>query len=412
MKSYRIDAVEITKAERDDQGFLQVGGVIARVGVQEYLIDGQVVRELRREDEVIKSVKTFARKPITLEHPKEFVTSENANEFLKGMTSTVTYQDGLVIDPEMSITHQDAIEAGLSTHKQLSAGYLVDVLPESGTWIDTHGVQGTIGQTYEYDAVQVNIEANHVALVTEARAGKVASLKLDSTEDDISVGINTRMDQSKINIEIQTDDIDMSENIAKNDTAQWLERLDAAKADAREITAKFDALDKEFKELQGKFDATEAIVAEKDSEITILSEKLEASEKAQLNDEAISSEVTARVAMWSLVGAHLDGVEADYSKSVLDIKKLYLSTKIDAAKVADASEDTINGMWLVLEPKNDGSDAPKEDNKEFDSALDAQKAALDALNSEVTDQYKSAATLRAEAEQKYREQLASTRLIK
>ena len=76
-KHFRIDAVEIKSARIDDQGFMQVGGVIARVGVQEYMIDGNLVRELRPESEVIKSARTFVRKPMTLNHPPTFVTSEN-----------------------------------------------------------------------------------------------------------------------------------------------------------------------------------------------------------------------------------------------------------------------------------------------------------------------------------------------
>lgn len=398
----RIDNVEIQSARIDELGFLQVGGVIGRVGVQEYVIDGQIVRELRPESEVIKSARTFVRKPVTLNHPENFVTAENTDSFMKGMTSMVQYRDGLLIDPEMTISHQDAIEAGLTTHKQVSCGYLVEVKPESGVWIDTHGVQGEKGAEYQYDAVQTNIRGNHVALVTEARAGQIASLKLDS-DNAASIGISNRVDSSKITIEHENNEEhdQMSEpNVKVDQTDAWLARLDAAKAEITELTQKFDelaaaktAMEAEKAELQGKVDAYEVQVKE-------LEQQVKDSKAAVLSDEQIALETAGRVALWNKVGSHLDGVEVDYSKSQLEIKKLFLATKVDAAKVAEASEDAINGMWLVLEPKEDAKP---------ESKTEAQKEVIDAPVEITEEENQDAMSKAEEARKKFAERLRDAR---
>lgn len=402
----RIDAVEIKTARIDDQGFMQVGGVIARTGVQEYLIDGQIVRELRPETEVIKSAKTFVRKPMTLNHPPVFVTADNTESYMKGMTSTVTYQDGLLIDPEMTISHQDAIDASLTSHKQLSAGYLVEVKPESGVWIDKNGVQGEKGAEYAYDAVQTNIIGNHVALVEQARAGKIASLKFDGM-DNVRVGYSTRTDESKITIDNNLD-IETMTDIKTDATDKWLERLDAAKAELTELTSKFDALNSEMEtlraengELKGKVDAYETKVSELEAQVK------EATD-SKMTDEQIASEVANRVSMWSLVSPHLDGVEVDYSKSELEIKKLFLATKVDSEKVANASEDMIAGMWTVLAPKADEAPA-KEDSK-----TEAQAETLDSMHGvEVQSNEDVALNTKAirDAHKKIAEDLAANRLF-
>lgn len=398
-QAYRIDAVEIKSARIDEQGFMQVGGVIARVGVQEYMVDGTIVRELRPESEVIKSAKTFVRKPMTLNHPPVFVNADNATDYLKGMTSTIQYQDGLLIDTEMSITHQDAIEAGLSTHKQLSAGYLVDLKPESGVWVDIHGVQGEPGKSYEYDAVQTNIQGNHVALVEQARAGKIASLKLDSATSN--VGYAVRNDESKIIIDNKLDDKKMSD-IKNDQTEAWLARLDAAKEEAKTLSAKFDSLSAEYEqvkaekaELSGKVDAYEAKVAE-------LETKVAEANEARLTNDQIAAEVQSRVALWNLVTPHLDGVEVDYSKSELEIKKVFLSTKVDAAKVEAASEEMIAGMWTVLAPKSDTK-------PEVESKTEEQAQVIDSTeNVEISDAGMStAAKRRKEAEKALADQMKS-----
>ena len=398
---YRIDSVEVQSAHIDEQGFLQVGGVIGRVGVQEYVIDGQIVRELRPENEVIKSARTFARKPITVDHPPSFVTSENADSFMKGMTSTVQYKDGLLIDPAMSVTHEDGVQAGLTSHKQVSCGYLVQVKPESGVWIDTHGVQGEPGAEYQYDAVQTDIRGNHVALVPHARAGEIASLKLDGK--DIKVGYSQKFDESKITVEKLYKDNVMTEEKKVDQTEAWLARLDAAKeevaaatAKVDELTANFEALEAEKAELQGKVDAYEVQVKE-------LEQKVVDSEAAIMTNEQIAAETQARVELWNKVSSHIDGVEVDYSKSQLEIKKLYLATKVDAAKVAEATEEAINGMWLVLEPKEDAKVSTDEQKEVIDAPVEVtenedrgSKKKLEEARKNFADRLKNARKNRAE----------------
>lgn len=101
----------------------------------------------------------------------------------------------------------------------------------------------------------------------------------------------------------------------------------------------------------------------------------------------------------------MDGVDIDYSKSELEIKKLFLATKVDAAKVAAATPEFVDGMWTVL--------APKADSKE-DSKTNAQAETLDSMFG-VTVQSNDTVALNSQAlvdaRKKVNEALAKNRLF-
>ena len=176
---YRQDFVEIPSNPKvDDNGYIRTEGIIARIGVQEYQQNGETIREFRPPEEVKKSAESFQRQPITLNHPPMLVNAENAANYSKGLSGEVDYENGL-LEAELTITHKDAVEAATTSHKQLSNGYLCEVEDSSGTWTDEEGLVGEKGKQYQYDRIQKNIKGNHIALVKRARAGDVASLKLD-----------------------------------------------------------------------------------------------------------------------------------------------------------------------------------------------------------------------------------------
>ena len=82
MEAIRYDRTEI-KATRTDEGYLVDTPIVGRVGIQLYKnADGTIRRELRPAEEVfhVDSLKSFAGKPVTDEHPGEPVTAKNAKQ--------------------------------------------------------------------------------------------------------------------------------------------------------------------------------------------------------------------------------------------------------------------------------------------------------------------------------------------
>lgn len=157
------------------EGFLLCAGVaIARTGRQVYSTaelpldgdaDGLIMVE-RDADAVFDeaTLASFEGKPVTIDHPDEFVNPSNWKTLSVGVTQNVRRGDGIADDlllADLLITDQQAIEAVRGKDlREVSCGYEAD---------------------YEQDAPgkgrQLNIVGNHVALVERGRAGPRCSIK-------------------------------------------------------------------------------------------------------------------------------------------------------------------------------------------------------------------------------------------
>lgn len=150
------------------EGFLVcVGVAIARTGVMDYA-DGEtpiaagedgIVKISRDAEEVFKEVTiaSFNGKPITIQHPKDFVSAENWKELAKGTIQNPRRGKGeqendLIAD--LLITDAQAIALVKNGLREVSCGYEAEYV-ETGL--------GT--------GKQKNIIGNHLALVNEGRAG-------------------------------------------------------------------------------------------------------------------------------------------------------------------------------------------------------------------------------------------------
>lgn len=187
MLVYRYDVGSIGEVERLDNGFLRCPGQLSRVGVFPYLQpDGSVRKELRLPDEVFRadSLATFEDAPLTNGHPpvgQRRLTAKNANRFSVGHVRDVR-QDGDTIVAKIMITDAKAIAEAEAGKRQLSNGYRCDLELKQGV---TDGITG-IPDGLRYDAIQRNIQGNHVAIVNKGRAGESSSLRLDH-DDAIQV---------------------------------------------------------------------------------------------------------------------------------------------------------------------------------------------------------------------------------
>ena len=163
-----IDAkdVRITK-----DGYLVAMPRVARTGIQLYTGDEmgkpemEVVRVYRPEAEVFNkdSMHSFAFRPITDNHPPVQVDSKNWKDFASGLSGGEVARDGEFLRVPMTVMDQTVINKYNDGKAELSVGYTADIKWQTGT---------DPGSGMQYDAIQTNIRANHIAVVDAARGGK------------------------------------------------------------------------------------------------------------------------------------------------------------------------------------------------------------------------------------------------
>lgn len=168
-EKFDFSAGDLARPETTADGYWKLEGKVARTGIQIYSDGkGNVIRELRLEGDVKKSLDGFALIPLTNGHPPGLVDPTNAKQYVAGAVGAAEYADGWVKAP-ITVWTKDAIDAIRDGRAQLSVGYQCALVMEPGEW-----------QGQKYDARQTEITVNHVALVDAARAGPEARLRLDA----------------------------------------------------------------------------------------------------------------------------------------------------------------------------------------------------------------------------------------
>lgn len=162
------------KRSTTPEGFLVCHDVpIARTGIQLYTGDevpidpgpDGLIRIERLPEEVFReeTVRSFEGKPVTVEHPNDFVTPDNWGSVAVGITTNVRRGEGIQDDlliADLVITDKAAIE------------YVNKELPEVSS-----GYQAVYQQTDAGRGLQRDIVGNHVALVERGRAGPRCSIQ-------------------------------------------------------------------------------------------------------------------------------------------------------------------------------------------------------------------------------------------
>jgi len=164
-----------------DEGFLVVPAAISRSGIQVYMAlelglqdrdPEETVNVYRPEDEVFHpdSLKSFANKVVTNDHPASLVDSSNAKELSVGHSGPEVIRDGIYAKTILHIVDAKAIKDIESGKVELSNGYTSDITLE----------QGVTPEGMKYDAIQRNIKGNHIALVEKGRCGVACKLSDNS----------------------------------------------------------------------------------------------------------------------------------------------------------------------------------------------------------------------------------------
>lgn len=321
-----FDKLNLTsKREYTDEGFLRVPARIARTGIQVYSAGELGLRDLdpntpvniyRPEEEVFSdtSLKSFAAKPITNDHPPELVTSKNAKKYSVGMSSETVSRSGDFAETLLTITDDKAIQAVESGKVELSNGYLSDI-----EW-----AEGVTPSGEHYFGIQRNIRGNHIAIVDKGRAGPQCKV--------FDTGKN---EGETMKIKIDGVDFEMSDQAAQavekqlkrlSDTEEELKKKD------EELKKKEDEMEEAKNEAKKTEDSLQAKLDDAKSKILSISDidKL-AAERANFIDSAtkvfadlkpagkdnltIMREVVAN----KCPNVTLDSVSEDYVKARFDM---------------------------------------------------------------------------------------------
>ena len=170
-RNYRKDSLKLDQTYYTEEGYLIDHPVVTRCGIFEYAdpdAENGIRRELRLPEEVFseKSLASYEGKPVVISHDAGEIDKNNVHDEQIGTILSKGYQDGNKVRCKIVIHNTDALkDCGL---RELSLGYGL-------TLDETPGVHD--GQ--KYDAIQRDIEVNHLALVGVARAGERARLNID-----------------------------------------------------------------------------------------------------------------------------------------------------------------------------------------------------------------------------------------
>jgi len=328
MRNLRFDASRFSKTKITDEGYLETEAIATRSGIFLYRNnDGSIEKELRHPDDVFKadSLKSMQMLPITDGHPDgRLVDSKSVKSLQIGHVGQNIKVDGKYIRVPLTITDSDSIEKIKSGKNQLSLGYTTNLIKEAGEY-----------NSQKYDSRQTDIKYNHLAIVSLARAGAAASIKLDE-------GDAIQLDDEEI--KVITDDNSKNKSKQKRGRSMKKIMLDGIEYEAspevlnayiKEKT-RADALTAESEKSKGTIDALK-------DENTKLKTKVDEFESKLT--ENVDAAVKARVTIIDSAKSILDKEVKLDDMSNIDIKKAVILAVSKDAKLDEASEDYINARF-------------------------------------------------------------------
>lgn len=345
----RLDLMPIGRAQRLDNGFLRVPITVTRVGIFVYRQDdGTEWREFRPPEEVFKpeSIESLKGVPATNEHPDfGLLDSENAAEVMVGFTSDQVERKDDFLTTYMTLTEKSTIaEVEGRKKSEISAGYLVDVIPKKGTW-----------RGERYDAIQTNIRYNHVAVVKRGRAGSEVRIHLDSKDqrslrlDSFLTPGETKLKEDNMEKILTINGVDYKLSAeayaaisgrftADSQTITGLqEKLKTAEAERATAQGRADSFETEIKKLKdANADAngkTIKLDSDEFREAVAKRVSLELFAKKRLDSDI--TKMSDRDIMIALIKLDDEGFKAEGRKG----EDLYLQARLDAMMDAAANDD-------------------------------------------------------------------------
>ncbi len=351
------DAKARSKATIDETtGFLTAPVTLARVGVQHYygvelgIADRASERfgVFRSPTEVFseESIDSFVNLVSTNDHPSMPVTVANVKDLQVGTVSGVEAQkDEGVLNGTLTITDEFLIKNIKDGKVEVSVGYAHELKEEKGTH-----------KGIDYDFVQTDIRANHLAIVDAGRCGAACKITIDKKESPVE---KVTID----GIEFEIDSSQLAQAIRKQQVAHdaETEKLEKEKTDAE--------LEKE--KMKKEKDKAEA---EKDS----LSKDAES-----FTADAISKMVTDKALLLETARGILGDKMPECLSCDKEIKAAVVD-KVNGMDVSGKSDEYINAAYDMAILKADktkksigdlNKDFQNDDNKNTRSASQAKYVA-------------------------------------
>lgn len=335
------DRVGVGQLKETQQGYLVATARVARTGVQLYLASelgdvasaagfapGDTVSVYRHADEVFNkdSLNTITRLPVTVNHPREDVTSSNWSQLAVGEVGDAytTEPEWIIVNP--MIKDAAAVKSALTTHKEISMGYTAEI------------VKARDGLNADFE--MKDIRYNHLALVEKGRAGENARIGdawgVSPVEDHQPGKSPKTVKEDRMSDQLKTVVLgDAAVQVAVSDLAA----IEKFKAETAKALA--DAATKVEKAQAEKKKSDE----EKDEEIGALKAKVKKAEDAAVID--VDALVAARTELVGQVNA-IDSDIDPKGKSDSELRKAAVASKLGDESVKGVSDAEINGMFKVI----------------------------------------------------------------
>ncbi len=292
------------------EGYLTGNICVTGIGVFSYMGEnGKIHKRLRQPKVLRESTDLLNNKPVTLHHPKEDVTSENADKLSVGLSSNNAFFDGYNNFVTVTITNKKAVEAVENKEVEaISLGYDGEVISRSGNW---HGID------HDQELIKI-INYNHIALVKRGRAGDSVIFKVGDSMDNFE-------QNKKENNNMKTFILDGVQYEAAEEVISELKKVQKS---LDEAVKKLDLSDKEKEALKAKADALEAELKKKKEKDEALDLDKLVSEKLALIDSAKE------------LGCEVKAVDSSE-----DIKKAVIAKAYDSIDLKDKSEEYVSAMY-------------------------------------------------------------------
>ncbi|RLE45698.1 hypothetical protein DRJ25_05250 [Candidatus Woesearchaeota archaeon] len=358
MNRYRENNI-YDSMKADANGFLKGRAVITTTGVFPYVKeDGSIQWELRSPEEVFHpdSLDTLRMAVVTNDHPDALVTPESAKAVMVGSLGEEIIVDqfkGRVASP-ITVSVKEAIDDVQDGKRALSAGYSCDVVMESGNY---NGVP--------YDARQVKIRYNHVAIVDRGRAGDAAVMRVDAYQAPPGTVKPVVKDTAGVATPVN---INKGENMPENFKIVRIDNVEyQAEAPVIAHYSKIDeALKKSNEELAAvtvKADKATADLSTREGERDALQAKLDAAEdklKNAINVDQLEDLFAERNKLDAAVSKA--GIEDTEKMDVMAKKKAVIAKAFPKVSLEEKDDAYVNAMFDAAVTNLDEADSTLEDN--------------------------------------------------
>lgn len=323
---FLTDRLSLDGIRKTADGYLVASVRAARTGIQVYTGDEvgrpelATVRVYRPEEEVFHkdALRSYAYRPVTLDHPPVHVSAENWRDYARGQTGGDIARDGEFVSVPLVIMDAAAIKAVEDGKREVSQGYNCEL-----EWKD-----GVTPQGEAYDAIQRSMRMNHLAIVSLARGGSNLRIGDDDRKDNAMPDIRTRT--------VMVDGLSVETTDAG---AQAIEKLTKALADAKGEAA--TAVTK----LADAAAAHKTALETKDGQIAALTKQVE---DGKLTPQKLDAAVAARAALIADAKKIAGDKLVTDGKTSEDIRRATVAAKLGDDIVKPMSDAAIEGAFVAF----------------------------------------------------------------